>query len=95
MGQPLIYVQTRGQESGEQPRGKGSVVDGKVNMSQQYALAAKKASCVLGCIGHSIASRLREVIVLIYCLLVQPHLEYCVWFWDLQYKKEIKLLERF
>ena len=61
-------------------------------MSKQYALAAKRANRVLGCIQHSIASWLREEIVPLYIALVQPHLKYCVQFWALQYT-DIKLLE--
>ncbi|KAK4816503.1 hypothetical protein QYF61_017464 [Mycteria americana] len=68
----------------------GVWVGGKLNMSQQCALAAKKASRVLGCIKHSTASRSREAIVPPCTALVRPHLEYSV----PQYKKDIKLLER-
>ncbi|PKU43370.1 rna-directed dna polymerase from mobile element jockey-like [Limosa lapponica baueri] len=53
----------------------GGWVDGKLNMSQRCALAAKRANCVLGCIEHSIASQSREVIVPLYTALVWPHLK--------------------
>ena len=65
-------------ESSPVERYLGVWVDGKLNMTQQCALAAKRANPVLLCIKHSIARRLREVIVPLYTALVQPHLEYCV-----------------
>ncbi|KAK4827778.1 hypothetical protein QYF61_021731 [Mycteria americana] len=80
-------------ESSPAEKDLGVWVDGKLSMSQQCALAAKRVTRVLGCIKHSIASQLREVIVPLHTALVQPHLEYCVQFWAPQYKKDIELLE--
>ncbi|KAK4813849.1 hypothetical protein QYF61_001947 [Mycteria americana] len=57
-------------ESSSMGRDLGVWVDGKLNMSQQCALAAKRANHVLGCIKHSIASRSRDVTVPLYAALV-------------------------
>ena len=59
-------------------------MDGKLDMPQQCVLTAQKASCVLGCIKRSVASRLREVILLLYSAVVIPHLEYCIHMWSPQ-----------
>uniref|UniRef100_A0A8B9G3P6 Reverse transcriptase domain-containing protein n=1 Tax=Amazona collaria TaxID=241587 RepID=A0A8B9G3P6_9PSIT len=72
----------------------GALVDEKMNMSRQCALAAQKANCILGCIKRSMTSRLREVILPLYSALVSPHLEYCVQFWCPQHKKDMELLEQ-
>lgn len=71
----------------------GILVDDSLVISQQWALVAKKSSCILGCIKKTVASRSKELIILLYFALMRPHFECTVQFWALHFRKDMDLLE--
>ncbi|GAB0190689.1 cAMP-dependent protein kinase inhibitor alpha [Grus japonensis] len=80
-------------ESSPEEKDLGVLVDEKLNVTWQSVLAAQKANCILGCIKRCVTSRSREVILPLCSALMRPHLECCVQFWALQYKRDMELLE--
>ena len=67
------------------------MVDGKLDMRQICALTVRRANHILGCIKRSVASRVREVIL--FSVLVRPHMEYCIQMWSPQYRRDTDLSE--
>lgn len=65
-----------GLESNFAERDVGALLDNELTMSQQSTLMAEMANSILGCVGRSIGSRLREVIFPLHSALVRLHLEY-------------------
>jgi len=69
----------------------GVLVDKKPHMTWQCALATQKASCILHCIKRSVASRWRELILLLCSALMRPHPGSCVQLWNPQHGMDMDL----
>ena len=81
-------------ESNPAEKDLGILMNKKLDMSQQSALAACNATCIPGCIKRGVASRDREVIVPLCSALVRPHLQHCVLAWGPQYENGPQLLDK-
>ena len=57
--------------SGSAEKDQGVLMDNKLNMSQQGALAIKRANSILGCIRKGVSSRSREVFLPLCSALVR------------------------
>jgi len=55
----------------------GVLMDGKLDMSQQYALTAQNSNCILSCTQSSMDSRIWDGILPLWSESVRPHLEHC------------------
>ncbi|KAK4825196.1 hypothetical protein QYF61_025124 [Mycteria americana] len=79
-------------ESSPAERDLGVLVGSRLNESAACP-GSREDKPHLGCIKHSIPSWSKEAIILLYSVLVRPHLGYCVQFWAPQFKKDVKVLE--
>lgn len=73
-------MQTEGKrlECSSAERHLGVLVNGKLDMCQEFVLMAKRDNHILGCIKHSIGNWLKLMIAPLYLALKQSHLENCV-----------------
>jgi len=55
------------------------LMDKKLDISQQYTLAAWKTNSILGCNKRGMAGRERKVIFSFYSTLLRTYLEYCAY----------------
>lgn len=59
-----------------------------------WCFCEKKTNVTPGCIRRNAGYKTREVIILLYLALVQPHLAQCVQFWVLHFKITVDKLVR-
>lgn len=65
------------------------LVDERLNISWQCALADQKATCILGSNKGSVISRGRQEIVPLRSTFVRSHLQYCMQLWGHQHTKDV------
>ena len=65
----------------------------KLTLTQQDALAARKAEVILSFVGQHIATRSREGTLPLCSVLLRPHLERWVQFWAPQSTRDLAILE--
>jgi len=95
-GNPWYQYRVGGEgiESSPAEKDLGVLVDEKLDMSHQCALAAQKANPSPNCIPSCMTSRARERILPLCSALVRPHRESCVRLWNPQHRTDMDLLKR-
>ena len=89
----MVYLVLKKRKKGEDRLLAWVLMDDKLDMSHQCALAAQQANHILGLIKRSVASGSREGILPLSCALVRPCLESCIQLWSAQHEKDVDLLE--